>query len=321
MSTSVSTNEDPKSFPGMLKAFLPEIQRALPKHLDGERMSRIALTAFRRNPALAKCDPRSVFAAVIQSSQLGLEIDTLGRAYLVPYKKNTKVGNQWEESWECQFIPGWKGLVDLVSRAGQATVWTGAVYAGDDFKYQLGDDPKCHHVPGDFHGEDEPTFVYACGKVKGSDSVITEVWSMARVKRHRDKYNKVGNKHYSFENMEMYARKVVLLQILKYMPMSADLARAVELDNASATGAQGLNIKDAIAGEWSPVPDSVDTDTGEVTLPECTAEDFAKKKANWKKVIQEGKKTVTDLIATIESKETLTPEQKFEIDSWSHEKE
>ena len=81
MTNVVATNQ-PKDFPAMLKAFLPEIQRALPKHLDGDRMSRIALTAFRRTPKLADCDPRSVFAAVIQASQLGLEPDTLGRAYL-----------------------------------------------------------------------------------------------------------------------------------------------------------------------------------------------------------------------------------------------
>lgn len=319
MSTDLSKEEDKKSFPAMLKAFLPEIQRALPKHLDGDRMSRIALTAFRRTPMLAKCDPRSVFAAVIQASQLGLEPDTLGRAYLIPYAKNTKIGNAWEKTWECQFIPGWKGLVDLVSRSGQATVWTGAVYNNDKFDYRLGDDPRCLHIPGDSHGEGEPTHVYACGKVKGSDTVITEVWSIARVKRHLAKYNKVGDKHYAFDNMEMYARKVVLLQVLKYMPMSPDLVRAVELDNAAATGAQGLNVNDAIAGDWSPVPEEVDTETGEVNLPECTAESFDKKKAGWKKIILEGKKSVADLIATIETKELLTAEQKFEIDAWSHE--
>src|SRR3989304_2471431 len=115
MNTNVITEtKTPKDFPAMLKAFLPEIQRALPKHLDGDRMSRIALTAFRRTPKLAECDPRSVFAAVIQASQLGLEPDTLGRAYLVTYKVNKKLpSGKWEAHYECQFIPGWKGLVDL----------------------------------------------------------------------------------------------------------------------------------------------------------------------------------------------------------------
>lgn len=76
-------------FPTLLALWKNEIVRAIPKHLNADRMSRIALTAFRRTPKLSHplCDPRSVFAAVIQASQLGLEIDTLGRAYLVPYER------------------------------------------------------------------------------------------------------------------------------------------------------------------------------------------------------------------------------------------
>src|SRR4029077_15238907 len=90
---AVTTGETakPKDFPAMLQAWLPEIKRALPKHLNADRMSRIALTAFRRTPKLAACDRREVSAAVIQPSQLGLEPDTLGRSYLIPYKANKKL--------------------------------------------------------------------------------------------------------------------------------------------------------------------------------------------------------------------------------------
>lgn len=236
--------DKPKDFPAMLKQFQGEIQRALPKHLNGDRMARIALTAFRRTPALGKCEPASVFAAVIQASQLGLEPDTLGRAYLIPYGR------------ECQFVPGWKGLVDLINRAGTATVWTGAVFEGDKFDYQLGDSPFVKHIP---IGEDDPaklTHVYAVGRVKGAEWPVIEVWPVARVKKHRDRYNKVGNRHYSFANWEMYARKVVLLQVIKYMPASAELSAAVSLSDAAEVGSQNLTIKDAIEGTWAPVPDA-----------------------------------------------------------------
>lgn len=239
-----ATNEQGRDFPAMLKKFQSEIERALPKHLNGDRMARIALTAFRRTPALGKCDPASVFAAVIQASQLGLEPDTLGRAYLIPYGK------------ECQFVPGWKGLVDLVNRAGNATVWTGAVFDGDKFEYQLGDSPFVRHIPA---GEDDPsklTHVYAVGRVKNAEWPVIEVWPIARVKKHRDRYNKVGSRHYSFGNWEMYARKVVLLQVIKYMPASAEMSAAIDLNDAAEVGAQNLTVKDAIDGSWAPVPDA-----------------------------------------------------------------
>lgn len=238
---ALKNKEPAKTFPAMLERFKSEITRALPQHLSADRMSRIALTAFRRNPKLGDCHPASVFAAVIQASQLGLEIDTLGRAYLVPYKA------------ECQFIPGWKGLVDLMSRSGQGSAWTGSVFEGDAFDYELGDSPFVKHKP---RGEYDPkklTHVYAIGHVKGADYKIIEVWPIKRVEKHRDRYNKVGQRHYSYENWEMYARKIPLLQVLKYMPMSAELARAVELDDAAAVGRQGLNLDDAIDGTWVPV--------------------------------------------------------------------
>ena len=97
--TSVATK--PKDFPAMLEQYKGEIARALPKHMNPDRMMRIALTSFRMTPKLADCDPRSVFAAVIQYSQLGLEVGLMGEAHLVPF------GNQ------CQLIPGYTGLMKL----------------------------------------------------------------------------------------------------------------------------------------------------------------------------------------------------------------
>jgi recombination protein RecT len=243
----LTEKKEPTNFPAMLKAFLPEIQRALPKHLNGDRMARIALTAFRRNPQLANCDPRSVFAAVIQAAQLGLEPDTLGRAYLIPYKG------------ECTFVPGWKGLVDLVNRSGAGSCWTGAVFEGDQFDYGLGDTPFIKHKPGD---EDDPTkltHVYAVGRVKGAEWPIIEVWTVSKCAKHLKRYNKVGARHYAHENWEMYCRKVALLQVIKYMPASPELVATLALNDAAELGNQNLSVKDAIEGTWAPAPEETGT--------------------------------------------------------------
>lgn len=65
---------------------------------------------------------------------------------------------------------------------------------------------------------------------------------MKKVQKHLARQNKVGNKHYAFQNIEMYARKVALLQVLKYMPQSVELSTAIESDNAAERGA--VNIID-----------------------------------------------------------------------------
>jgi hypothetical protein len=56
-------------------------------------------------------------------------------------------------------------------------------------------------------------------------------------------------------------------------------------------------------------------------LPICTAEEFTKKTPEWRKAILDKKKSVVDLIATIQTKTVLTEEQKLTIDSWAHETE
>lgn len=248
-----------QNFPALLKASSAEIARALPSHLSAERMNRVALTCFRMNPALAKCTPKSVLAAVMGAAQLGLEPGVVGQCYLVPYNVSFKdEQNRWQKRMECTLIPGWQGLVDMVSRAGRATVWTGAVFEGDEFDYALGDSPFVKHKPVGVGDPDKLTHVYAIGRVKGAEWPIIEVWPIRKVRAHLARYNKQGDKHYAIKgdgHIEMYGRKVALLQVLKYVPKSIELRNAVELDSMATRGqAQGLAETDAaniFEGEWT----------------------------------------------------------------------
>ena len=204
-----------------------QFELALPKHLDPDRIIRLALTAFSSSPQLQQCTPKSFAASVLTASQLGLEIGVVGQGWIVPYKTTAT------------FIPGWQGLVDLVSRSGRGSAWTGAVFEGDDFDFALGDSPYVKHRP---KGEDDPDkliYVYAIGRVKGAEWPIIEVWPIEKVRKHRNKYNKVGDRHYSYRDWEMYARKIPLLQVLKYMPKSIELQNAVAAAEAGDMGMGG----------------------------------------------------------------------------------
>lgn len=216
-------------FAGFLEKLKPQMALALPKHMNADRMARLALTAFSTSADLQRCSANSIAGSIMTAAQLGLEPGINGQGYLIPYKGT------------CTFVPGWKGLVDLVSRSGRATVWTGVVYPDDEFKYQLGDAPFCRHVPADDAGDDGQvwTHVYAIGRVRDSQMPVIEVWSRSKVQRHLNRYNKMGEKHYATkgeENFEMYARKVALLQVLKYMPASIELQNAIEVSAATEQG-------------------------------------------------------------------------------------
>ncbi len=298
MSNDITTQKPASpvaAFSKMLDRMKPQMALALPKHMSVDRMGRLALTAFSTNKQLQACKTDSILASLMTATQLGLEPGINGQGYLIPYKDT------------CTFVPGWKGLVDLVSRAGRATVWTGAVFAGDQFDYQLGDEPFCRHKPGDSEGAF--THVYAIGRVKDAQMPVIEVWTRGKVKKHLDQYNKVGGRHYALaseSNFEMYARKVALLQVLKYMPSSIELSNAIAVSHASEAG-QGAVIE----GDFVTINEATDQETGEITkaLPDYTEEQFAKHLHGWRNLIESGKKTADEVIAMAMTKATLTPEQ------------
>ena len=96
-------------FSNFIDKLKPQLTMALPKHMNADRMARLALTAFSTNAALQRCSPQSIAASIMTAAQLGLEPGVNGAGFLIPYKET------------CTFVPGWKGLIDLVSRSGRAS--------------------------------------------------------------------------------------------------------------------------------------------------------------------------------------------------------
>lgn len=237
-----------KTFSTLLTEMLPQFKAALPAHLkaNAERYMRVAVTEYRRNPDLQRCDPYSVLGSAMLATGLGLEVGPGGRAYLIPYKD------------QCTFVPGWKGLVELANRSGRSSVWTGVIYEGQPFEYQQGDQPRLTITEDSDETDPEKiAFTYAVGRITGAEWPVIERWSQRKILMHRDKFNKVGAKHYSYHNWEMYARKVPLMQVLKYLPYSPELEAALVLDNRGEQG-RSFNVQtasDAIDGVFEHVPD------------------------------------------------------------------
>lgn len=75
-----------KTLADQIMEMVPQLSKALPRHMNPERMARIALTEFRKNPTLGNCTPASFFGSLLTASQLGLEPGPLGHCYLIPYK-------------------------------------------------------------------------------------------------------------------------------------------------------------------------------------------------------------------------------------------
>ena len=243
----------PTNFPAMLDAYKGEIARALPKHLNADTMARVALTCFRMNPKLGECQPASVFASVIQASQLGLRPGLLGECYLIPYKD------------QCTLQLGYQGLLELVRRSGLVeSIGAYLVHEKDSYEVRFGTDPGVDHRPNLDEDRGAVKFGYAVAHIKGGGKHV-EVMTLREIERIRDRSQNVKNaKRFGKEtpwdtDFEEMARKTLLRRICKYLPKSNEVALAMSLDDAAHRGAQALTVDDAIAGTFVPLPIDVDS--------------------------------------------------------------
>lgn len=288
-------------FSAFMEKFKPQLSLALPKHMNADRMARLALTAFSTSPKLQECDPKSIAASIMTAGQLGLEPGVNGAGFLVPYGRT------------CTFVPGWKGLVDLVSRSGRGTVYTGVIFSDQDYTFVDGAkrDLVIHNET-NLDAPEDITHAFAIGWVKDATMPIIELWTVEKIRKHRDKYNKVGKAHYSFRDFEMYARKVPLLQVLKYMPASIELNNAIDISHAAESG-RGATIENGIVvdfGDQEDVPRNKKKEEEQEILPMTDAE-FASKLPTWRAAIAAGTKTVENYDAMLKTRGyRLTDEQK-----------
>lgn len=199
-----------------LESMQGEFAKVLPKHITPERLCRVAMTAVQQTPKLLECDKKSLYAAVMRAAQLGLEPDgILGQAYLIPYGK------------QVQFIPGYKGLIDLARRSGDViNIIAKEVYKNDTFRVNWANEIPFEHVP----------------LMEGDRGEVTHFWALARfkdggfhwdyltrkeVENIRDRSSGKNNAVWKDFFVEM-GKKTAIRRIAKYLPMSVQRASMVE---------------------------------------------------------------------------------------------
>jgi recombination protein RecT len=264
-----------KTIAGLLEQMKGEIARCLPKHITPDRMARIAMTELRKNPRMSECDPMSFIAAIMQASQLGLEPGIMGSCYLIPFF-NSKLGK-----FECTFMPGYRGFLDLARRSGQIkSLVARAVYENDVFEYEYGLQESVTHKPAmDERGELRAVYAVALLKDGGHQF---EVMSKREIEAVRQK-SQGKNAGPWTEYYDEMARKTVVRKLFKWLPCSVEMQKAVSLDELQEIGKQ--NIK-AAASEEFDMDFVIDAETGEVTempkannLNDLIAQNKSKEKA------------------------------------------
>jgi len=214
------------------------IEAALPSHLTADRMLSIVMTEIRKNPDLSKCTLSSLISAVIQCSQLGLEPGgSLGHAYLIPFY------NKKASAHDCQFMIGYRGMIDLARRSQQiVSITAQVVYEKDLFEFEYGLNEKLRHIP--HQGDDKGILLgaYALAKLTGGGYQFEVIYKNGLDKVREFSLTKMSDnaKKYSPWNTsyEEMARKTVVRRLFKYLPVSIEIQKAVTLDESAECGEQ-----------------------------------------------------------------------------------
>lgn len=226
----------------LIKKSVETLREAMPSHMGPERLVRIALTTLRMNPELYKCTPDSFMGALFQSAQLGLEPNVEGQAYIIPFNNSRKVGNEWKTSKEAQFQIGYKGYVELFYRHQKATsLDMQTVYENDTFEYEYGTNSYLKHRPA-LTDRGKPIGYYAVAKM-GNGANVFKFMSvedcMEHGKTHSKCYDKKESKFYAktpwATDPDAMCMKTVLIQLMKLLPKSIEVQRAIAADETIKT--------------------------------------------------------------------------------------
>lgn len=212
--------------------FKKQLAAALPKVLDADRMARVITTEFRKTPALLQCEQTSLLGCIMQAAQLGLEPGSaLGHCYLLPFGNGKSATGQPNAN----LIIGYRGMIDLARRSGQLlSINAYVVHDGDEFEWELGINPTIKHKPNPDAEGNPITHVYAVANLKGGGCQF-EVMTRKSIEAVR-KQSKAGSNGPWVSHWDEMARKTVIRRLFKYLPVSIEMARAVQIDERTDRG-------------------------------------------------------------------------------------
>jgi recombination protein RecT len=267
----------------MKAKILEAIPATIARYLTPERVVKITLMAMNRSPDLLQCTVKSILRSVIESVSLGLEPSggVLGHAYLVPFN-NTKTGEK-----EAMLIIGYRGMIDLARRSGEiVSVEAHVVHERDFFEIEFGRDPKLVHRPCLTDDPGQVIAGYAVAEFRGG-AKHCEFMTRAQIDAIRNR-SRAKNSGPWITDYEEMARKTVVRRAAKYWPLSIELTKALDLEDAAEQGITSSSYDDGSpplpskpqtqrlaekleeqAGDenvWDAMPDEPphDPDTGEV---------------------------------------------------------
>lgn len=206
-----------------------QIAMALPKHLNPDRLLRIAMTTVQRNPKLLECDPRTLVGAILQCAQLGLEPDNiLGHAYLVPFY-NKKLNRT-----DVTLIPGYKGYLELARRSKEILfIKANVVYEKDAFNYRE-EPPIFEHTPCMLDNPGALKYAYAVIVFKNGHREYFPI-SKADVMAAKSRSKAKDSGPWITDEVPMW-KKTAIRKVAPFLPQCPELQKLSGLEDLAEAG-------------------------------------------------------------------------------------
>lgn len=221
------------------------IAKALPNTITTDRLIGVFTMLLNSSPALMECTQSSLVAAVIQTVQLGLTPGNVGHCHYIPFSNKQKDGSYRKE---IQFIIGYRGMLELVNRSGQACILTAeCVYEKDQFQYEQGLHPILKHIPA--IGERGPfVAVYCIAKNLIANEKVFIVLQKEEVEKIKNASKASKSEHSPWTTWwEEMCKKSAAKRICKLLPLSLDVQKKINTDET---------IKNEIDRNIIDVPDT-----------------------------------------------------------------
>lgn len=222
----------------LLRDNAEKINSSLPAHLAQkpgyiDKFISAILSAISQQPKLLQCSKESFMRAVLKAAELGIDPSgTLGSGYLVPYKQ------------QAVFLVGYRGLIDLARRSADVIdIEAHVVYENDPvFEIEQGLSPVLRHVP----------------LVEGDRGEIIGAYAIARLTEgtakfefmRRDEIDKIRSLSKQPAGMawqDFFAemcRKTVIRRLMKYLPLSPEVASQINAATEMEDEVFGLDINE-----------------------------------------------------------------------------
>lgn len=135
-----------ENFSDELEKRAAEIASQLPSNVTRDRFLNAAIAAVKQTPAILNATPRSLFASITKAAQDGLLPD--GREGIITVYSQ-KIPNTSPQRYEdvAQWNPMFFGIRKRARELDDLIIDAQVVVEGDDFDFELGDEPRIKHRP------------------------------------------------------------------------------------------------------------------------------------------------------------------------------